>query len=59
MIKGIVYNEMKGGFSDLDGTIERYLNRLFPDNAYGLMAGGDPDAIPALTYEQFKAFHTR
>jgi Zn-dependent M16 (insulinase) family peptidase len=57
-IKGIVYNEMKGAFSSLDGVIFRELSRhLFPDNAYGRESGGDPLAIPDLTYAQFCAFH--
>ncbi len=30
---------------------------LFPDNAYAVDSGGDPLAIPELTFEQFKAFH--
>ncbi len=57
-IKGIVYNEMKGAFSDLDGIIQRKTGRgIFPDNAYGLESGGDPEAIPELTYEQFVSFY--
>ncbi len=57
-INGIVYNEMKGAFSGLDGVIWRELGRhLFPDNAYGRESGGDPDHIPNLTYDQFVAFH--
>ncbi len=56
--KGIVYNEMKGAFSDLDGTLDRWLvPGLCPDNAYGRESGGDPQAIPQLTYAQFKRFH--
>ncbi len=57
-VKGIVYNEMKGAFSDLDGIIERKAGRgIFPDNAYGLESGGDPESIPDLTYEQFARFY--
>lgn len=57
LIKGIVYNEMKGAFSDLDGTISRHMHDIFPDTAYGRESGGDPDAIPLLTYAQFRQFH--
>ena len=58
IIKGIVYNEMKGVYSDLDGLIERDMTKgIMPDNAYGRDSGGDPDAIAELTYEQFKQFH--
>lgn len=59
-VNGIVYNEMKGVYSSLDGIIESEdTRRICPDNAYGLDYGGDPKAIPNLTYEQFKAFHQR
>jgi Zn-dependent M16 (insulinase) family peptidase len=58
IIKGIVYNEMKGAYSDLDGIIERTVSRsICPDNAYGRDYGGDPEAIPQLTYDQFRRFH--
>ncbi|MDY6954082.1 MAG: insulinase family protein, partial [Thermodesulfobacteriota bacterium] len=30
---------------------------LYPDNTYGFDSGGDPQVIPSLTYEGFKAFH--
>ncbi len=59
MIRGIVYNEMKGAFSDLDGMIGYHCHQLFPENAYGRISGGAPDAIPSLTYEQFRDFHRR
>lgn len=59
IVKGIVYNEMKGGYSTLDGTLGREGRRLFPDNAYGLDSGGDPEHIPELSYEDFTAFHRR
>ncbi len=58
IIKGIVYNEMKGNYSDLDGIMFRNITTgVCPDNAYGKDSGGDPDAIPSLTYEQFVEFH--
>ncbi len=57
---GVVYNEMKGAFSSPDGIIGREsLNTLFPDTAYGVESGGNPDFIPTLTYEKFKAFHKK
>ncbi len=57
-IKGIVYSEMKGDYSSLDGRIWRELRRvLLGGNAYGFDAGGDPAAIPTLTHEQFLAFY--
>ncbi len=57
-ITGIVYNEMKGAFSDPEARLYRsMLNRLLPDTLYACESGGDPDAIPDLTYQQLKAFH--
>lgn len=55
---GVVYNEMKGAFSSPEGVLDRVvLNSLFPDTTYANEAGGDPEVIPELTYEQFLAFH--
>lgn len=58
--KGVVFNEMKGGYSSPD-TVFRVTAQgsLFPDTTYGLSSGGDPRVMPDLTYEQFKAFHER
>ena len=57
---GVVYNEMKGAFSSADEYLERVIfNALFPDTAYSVESGGDPECIPDLTYEQFLAFHAR
>lgn len=59
-INGIVYNEMKGAFSDPEQVLMRYgQNVLFPDNTYGYESGGDPVAIPDLTYEAFLGFHKK
>ena len=56
--KGVVFNEMKGAYSSPDNLLYRLSQQsIFPDNAYGYDSGGDPAAIPQLTYEQFKAFH--
>ncbi|MDP8215092.1 MAG: insulinase family protein [Candidatus Euphemobacter frigidus] len=58
IVKGIVYNEMKGIYSDLDGIIGREIvKNLFCDNAYGRDYGGNPESITTLTYERFKDYH--
>jgi len=58
--KGVVYNEMKGAFSDpMTELYYRISKNLFPDNTYGRESGGHPDAIPGLTQEYFKAFHQK
>ncbi len=57
---GIVYNEMKGAFSSPDDMLSRYtLASLYPDTAYALESGGDPEDIPSLTYEDFIEMHKK
>ena len=57
-ITGIVYNEMKGAFSDPEARLYRSMMcQLLPDTLYACESGGDPDAIPDLTYAQLKSFH--
>jgi hypothetical protein len=59
-IKGIVYNEMKGVFSDFSNHVGRgIISALFPDTSYCCESGGAPEHIPDLTYEQFKEFHRK
>ncbi|MCK4698813.1 MAG: insulinase family protein, partial [Bacteroidales bacterium] len=58
--KGVVYNEMKGAFSDPTSELNYQVNKhLFPDNTYGVCSGGYPGAIPELTYEDFINFHKK
>ncbi len=59
-IKGIVYNEMKGVFSDFASHVERKtVSFLFPDTSYFYESGGEVEHIPDLTYEKFLEFHKR
>ena len=59
-INGIVYNEMKGAFSNPEERLARLAtNALFPTTAYGRESGGDPEAIPDLTLERIREFHDR
>lgn len=58
--KGVVYNEMRGAYSSPERQLDFLMSKaLFPDNQYGNSSGGYPDAIPQLTYEDFKAFHRK
>ena len=51
---GVVFNEMKGAMSSVDQICYRTLmSLLYPDNCYQYNSGGDPAAIPNLTYQQF------
>lgn len=57
---GVVYNEMKGAFSNPEEVVNRKVQEtLFPDTPYGLESGGDPDVIVDLTYEDFIDFHKK
>ncbi len=57
---GVVFNEMKGALSAPEDILARKaLHELFPDNCYGFESGGDPEAIPNLTQEDFIAFHKK
>lgn len=57
---GVVYNEMKGVFSNPEEILDRKTYELlFPDNIYAQESGGDPDVIPELTYEDFLNFHRK
>eukprot|EP00884_Botryococcus_braunii_P006457 jgi/Botrbrau1/15812/Bobra.40_1s0001.1 len=51
---------MKGVYSSPDSMNGRVTQQsLFPDNTYGADSGGDPQDIPDLTFQEFKAFHDR
>ncbi|MCD4656424.1 MAG: insulinase family protein [Planctomycetes bacterium] len=58
--KGVVYNEMKGAFSNpksvLGSKIEKY---LFPETIYHNESGGEPEVIPEISYDEFIGFHQK
>lgn len=55
--KGIVYNEMKGAFSDAESVFSSKLFRsISPLNNE---SGGDPNSIPLLSYENLVSFHSK
>ena len=58
--QGVVLNEMKGAFASPERVLDKEMERrLFPDNCYGFVSGGDPVHIPDLSYEQFIADHKK
>ncbi|KAH8272033.1 hypothetical protein KR018_007034, partial [Drosophila ironensis] len=60
VIKGVVYNEMKGAFSENSQVFgQNLLNNLLPDNTYGHVSGGNPLEIPKLTHRNLTDFHQR
>lgn len=59
-IQGIVFNEMKGAMSNpVSILMDKLAQTLYPDSTYSVNSGGDPEAIPDLTYEQFVNFHKK
>ena len=60
MFQGVVYNEMKGAYSDVSRVLERtMMENLFPHTCYRHSSGGDPVHIPELSYEQFVSEHAK
>ncbi len=56
--KGIVYNEMKGVYSNpLYHVRNAVFKSLMPGSTYACDSGGNPENIVDLTYEQFRDFH--
>ncbi len=56
--QGIVFNEMKGAYSNHDSiAAEVSIRQLFPDTPMHYDSGGDPRSIKDLTYEEFSGFH--
>ncbi len=57
-LHGVVFNEMKGAMADPGrslGHVEALA--LFEGNPYAFESGGDPAAIPDLSYEALVAYH--
>lgn len=58
--QGVVFNEMKGAFSDPIRLIFHHIfGGLMPGSTYSHESGGDPKNIPDLTYQQFVDFHKK
>ena len=58
--QGVVYNEMKGAFSDPIRLIFHHIfGGLLPGSTYAHESGGDPKNIPDLSYEEFCSFHQK
>jgi len=56
--QGVVYNEMKGAFSDPFRHLYHHtISALMPGSTYIHESGGDPAHIPDLSYENFLRFH--
>ncbi|MCD1146826.1 insulinase family protein [Peptoniphilus sp. KCTC 25270] len=57
---GVVYNEMKGVYSDPSNQVSDIIREnLHPAGTYHHDSGGNPQYIPNLTYENFLDFHKK
>ncbi|XP_047101954.1 presequence protease, mitochondrial isoform X1 [Schistocerca piceifrons] len=60
IIKGVVYNEMKGLFSDNQSLFSQHLlNSILPSHTYGHVWGGNPIDIPKLTHSDLIIYHKK
>lgn len=58
VIKGVVFNEMKGAYANAQSLFgQQLLNNLYPSHTYSNSSGGFPLDIPQLTWENLKKFH--
>src|SRR5215813_6778615 len=58
--KGVVFNEMKGAYSQQDAhNGEQVTRALLPNTIYANSSGGDPRHIPELSHAQWRDFHHR
>ncbi|NJK44888.1 MAG: hypothetical protein HC933_11890 [Pleurocapsa sp. SU_196_0] len=56
--KGVVFNEMKGAMANAGSKMGRTIGKgVFPDITYGNNSGGEPRAIPSLSWQQIRDFH--
>lgn len=59
-IKGVVYNEMKGAYSNPTSQAWYTLfEHLMPNSTYSHVSGGNPKNIPELTWDGLKSFHNK
>ena len=57
---GVVYNEMQGALAAPEAQLNAAMDAaLFPNNGYGFVSGGDPAAIPTLSYQQYVKVYRR
>lgn len=59
IFKGVVFNEMKGVYSDNQNIfMESAMNGVLPSHTYGVNSGGNPLEIPNLTHQKLVNFHS-
>lgn len=58
-IEGTVYSEMLGATTLNEAASKNYIRAAFPGSMAGNDYGGDPGAIPDMTWEALKDYHDR
>lgn len=56
-LNGTVYSEMKGSVTPDNRAYFNTLKTVFKNSNKAVIAGGDPDIIPSLTYEEVVKYH--
>lgn len=57
-MQGVVFNEMKGNYSDYDSVAGDLIDaELLKGSIYALDSGGDPLEVAEMTYDEFRNFH--
>lgn len=60
VIRGVVFNEMKGVFADPQSRLHQdLLSKLLPSDTYSHSYGGEPLCIPGLTAQDLRNFHAQ
>lgn len=58
--QGVVFNEMKGAMSSPTSVLwQKMTHHLYPNSTYHFNSGGEPEAIPDLSYEALQAFYQK
>lgn len=58
-MEGTVYSEMRGAMTLQRTASQETLRAAFPGSVAGFNQGGDPDAIPQMTFEALAGYHDR
>lgn len=59
-VNGVVFNEMRGVYSDPDSILESaILENIFANTNYAYESGGNPQEIYNLTFDEFREFHKK
>ncbi len=58
-VEGTVYSEMKGSYTQPSASYYNFLKTFFPGSTIGNVAGGIPEEILNLTWDDLREYHER